>query len=120
MFDIQEFPVFKIAFATLVAYNGIHIIMPKSARYSLGTRIEDELLSVLTDIMEAGRVPKALKNPIIDRALRKNDTLKVLVRLADELSLAPNARLVDLQASLQNIGSQLGGWRRSSALANAP
>ncbi len=114
MHDIQELPLFKNTFDLLRAFHELHGKMPKASRYTLGGRIEDELLGMLTDIMEAGRVTKALKNPILERALRKNDTLKVLLRLAEATKVIEGKKHDALQASLQRIGSMLGGWRRSS------
>lgn len=114
MLDIQELPLFKNTFDVLCAFHELHGKMPKASRYTLGGRIEDELLGLLTDIMEAGRVPKALKNPILERALRKNDKLKVLFRLAETTKVIETRKHDAFQASLQRTGSMLGGWKRSS------
>lgn len=114
MNDIQELPLFKNTFGALCTFHELHGKMPKASRYTLGGRIKDEFLGLLTDIMEAGRVPKVLKNPILERALRKNDTLKVLFRLAEATKAIETKKHDAFQALLQRTGSMLGGWRRSS------
>ena len=114
MLDIQELPLFKSVFDLLRVFNNLRGKMPKASRYTLGGRIEDELLGMLVDIMEAGRVQKQIKNPILERAMRRNDTLKVLFRLAGATDVIPEKEYHSFQASLQQCGSMLGGWRRKS------
>lgn len=115
MRNIQDAPLFKCVFDLLKQYHVMRRRMPKVEKYTLGGRIEDELIGLLADIMEAGRVAKSSKSPIIHRAMRRNDALKIFIRLGHEINLIEEKTYIDTQTKLQRIGRMLGGWSKSSS-----
>ena len=85
----------------------------KSEKYSLGDRLEETFLDLLTSIMAAGQAKREWKIPALDRALHLLEKGKILVRLAADIHQLDDRRHHSMQEAMQKIGRMLGGWRKS-------
>src|SRR3989338_7502303 len=85
MYDIHDAPVFQLTFDLLKDYHILRLKFPKTEKYALGERIEDQLLAALIQITEAGRAKKDYKIPPIEQAIAKIETVVILFRLAHEM-----------------------------------
>jgi hypothetical protein len=83
---------------------------PKKERYALGEKLENTILELLQDTFYLNQLPNALKeNPLL-QLNAKNETLKILFRLAHELTILDDQKYLNIQSKLQEIGRMIGGW----------
>lgn len=83
---------------------------PKRSRYTLGQKIEINLLDLIELIALANTQTRTLREPILHRASAKNELLKLLIRLAHELNLFNYRQYLALEGQIQEIGRMIGGW----------
>jgi hypothetical protein len=83
---------------------------PRSHRHSLGNRIEGKLFLLLDDLVEAKYT--ADKAEILRRAGLHVERLRLLYRVAKDMGILPYKSHEHASRSLQEIGRQLGAWRR--------
>lgn len=83
---------------------------PKSDKYSLGEKIKNLILEVLELLIEAEATKKDWKEPILNKASRKLNLLKILIRLTNEIKILDNKKYLDSEERLQEIGRMIGGW----------
>ena len=91
---------------------------PRSQRYGLGQRIEDRLYGVLEGLVEAQYSPAQRKR---ERLLRVNldlEILRMLTRLAHELTLLPHKSHEYAAEEMNEIGKMVGGWLRQQSQTN--
>lgn len=85
---------------------------PKKSRYTLGEKIDARFIQVLELLFIASYQGVSEKLPTIERALTGVDTLKFLLRLAWDLRILDDKKYTALSEGLQEIGRQVGGWRK--------
>ena len=61
----------------------------------------------------ASFLSKAEKMPYIKVAVRKLDTLKIMVQIVWEIKAIDNKRYITLSEKLNKTGQMLGGWHNS-------
>jgi len=86
---------------------------PQKDKYSLGNKCESYIISTLELLLTAEYASKDQKLQLIRQASVKFDMLKFFIRLAWELKILDQKKYILLEAELQEIGRQLGGWQRS-------
>lgn len=86
-------------------------IVPKVHRYSLGQRIDTLFIEALEAITVAAFLLPEEKLPYVKHAIRKVDTLKVLLMLLWELKSLENKKYLALSIRIDEIGRMLGGWQ---------
>lgn len=87
---------------------------PKSERYTLGSTIQNEVLSALESILTAAAANEtSIKLTHLRSASAKVDLLKLLIRLAADCKCLSNATYLEMESSLQDNGRMLGGWIKS-------
>ncbi len=104
----------KIVF--FYSLKDLHLLrrkFPKTEKYTLGGQMEQTALDMMLNIIQAGRAKKQEKIIPLESAIKKNDTLKILFRLAGELKIISSNQYLEYQEKLQKIGQMLGGWLRS-------
>ena len=84
---------------------------PRVRRFTLGERLETNLLTVLQDLVEASYSRD--KIAALNRANLQLDMARHLWRLAFELKLCSLDRYEYGARLLVDLGRQIGGWRRS-------
>lgn len=87
--------------------------MTKSARYTLGERIENKFLDLLELSYNAYFTEKDKKLEKVTKCILITDGLKFLVSVAWEGKLISNKHCEDMAVKLEEIGKMLGGWKNS-------
>lgn len=83
---------------------------PKKSRYTLGEKIEKATLDLIEVVSLANIQIKPLREPILHKASAKCDLLKILLRLAYDISLINARHYISLENQTREIGKMLGGW----------
>ena len=86
---------------------------PQKDKYALGAKCEGYIISTLELLLAAEYASKNQRLQLIQQASVKFDMLKSFIRIAKELKILDQKKYIRLEAELQEIGRQLGGWQRS-------
>ena len=84
--------------------------MPKPHRHSLGQRIDTLYIEIIEAVAQASFLGRAEKPPYVRLAIRKTDTLKILLMVLWETKSLDNKKYGALSETLDEIGRMLGGW----------
>ncbi|HLD08219.1 MAG TPA: four helix bundle protein [Candidatus Peribacterales bacterium] len=85
----------------------------KRWRFSLGRSIEDTVMSLLSELIMAKNAPKPLKVGYLIRACAYQETCMLKLRLCLELKLVNETKIFQTQATVEEVGRQIGGWLKS-------
>ena len=91
-------------------WNEYHTIIPKAQRYSLGNRIDEIFIEIIEMTAEAAFLVKTEKIPYVKVAIRKLDTLKILLMILWETKGLEEKKYITMSTTLYEIGRNLGGW----------
>jgi hypothetical protein len=89
---------------------------PRSLRFSIGERLIARSLDVLETVTEAAY--SADKLPLLERANRQLNGLRILVRVSRELELIGGDSHSLVAEKLEEIGRMIGGWRKANVRRN--
>ena len=103
-----------------ILWYSYYQILPKPHRYSLGNRIDTLFIEIIEAISIASFLPKEEKRPSISIAIRKLDTLKILLMILWETKSLGNKKYIALSVHLDEIGKMLGGWNGQILKQNSP
>ena len=109
----------KVKTAYILWYE-YYQILPKPHRYSLGQRIDTLFVEIIESISIASFLPREEKRPSISVAIRKLDTLKILMMVLWETKSLDNKKYIALSVQLDEIGKMLGGWLGQITKQNSP
>ena len=101
-------------------WHKIHTILPQANRYTLGNRIDKLFIEVIESIAAATFLQRGEKTPYVRLAIRKLDTLKVLLLVLWEVKSIENKKYVQLSTTLEETGRMLGGWHNQLIKQNSP
>ena len=113
-------PLLEKVKTTYQLWYGYYQILPKSHRYSLGYRIDTLFVEIIEAVAIASFLPKEEKRPYVCIAIRKLDTLKVLLLVLWETKSLDNKKYLALSLHLDEAGRMLGGWNGQLAKQNSP
>ena len=89
--------------------------MPKVARHSLGIRLINQALNLLSIILRAQhRDSTGGRRRALLEAGELTDELKILARLSHDAAALTQRQYIQLATLLVEIGNQIGGWLRES------
>ena len=91
---------------------GIAPHIPKNARYTIGTRIENKFLDLLDDTYLAYFSHKENRQVKVDSCVLTLDTLKFLISIAWEAKLVSHKQYEDLSIKLNEVSKMLAGWQK--------
>jgi len=94
--------------------------IPKAHRYSLGARIDSLFIEIIEAISSAIYLSRTEKLPYVRLAIRKLDTMKILLMLLWEMKSLDNKKYLALSVLLDEIGRMLGGWNGQLTKQNSP
>lgn len=86
--------------------------IPKTARYTLGARIESKFLDLLETAYTAYFSSKDKKIEKISNCILISDILKFLLSAAWEAKFISHKQYAEIAVKLDEIGKMLGGWKR--------
>ena len=99
----EFFQIYKIIYQYLKHF-------PKKERYTLGEKIETLFLETIQEIFYLNQLPDPLKEKSLLKLNAKNETLKLLIRLAHEIKVLDIKQYLNIQEKLQKTGKMIGGW----------
>jgi len=85
---------------------------PKVERLGLGQKMEKAFLDALELAFCLSYLPPEQKIPLLNRAITRLDVLKFFAQMAWEAKLIPTGKYSDLLSRLEEIGRQMGGWKK--------
>lgn len=109
----NELPVIKKVYDLYKTFYNYAKLFPKKDKYTLGNKCEMYIIDTLELLVAAGSAPKNEKYVFIGKASIKFDTLKIFIRLANDVGLLDYKKYIALQNQLQEIGRMIGGWKKS-------
>jgi len=84
--------------------------LPKIHRNSIGQKIDKYLIDCIETVSFASFLSKDEKAPYIRIAIRKLDTLKILLMILWETKVLDHKKYILFSVKLDEIGKILGGW----------
>lgn len=90
----------------------LHRNFPKTERYGLGRKIDLLFLEILELSFTSAFLPPDPKIILLGKIISRLDILKFFSQLAWENKLIPNEKYLELSQKLEEIGCQLGAWRK--------
>jgi len=109
-----DIPIFHRAYEVYKLFDQFLIIFPKGKRYTLGQKIDQNLLEIIELIITAGYLPQEQKLPVLQKVSIKLDLVKILLRLANETKCMDNNKYQQIIPNILEIGKMLGGWIKAS------
>ncbi len=94
--------------------------LPKLHKYSLGQKIDTLFIEIIEAISIATFLSREEKHPWVRLAIRKNDTLKILLMVLWETKSLDNKKYIALSVKIEEIGKMLGGWIGQLLKQNSP
>ena len=109
----------KIKSAYLI-WCGFYQTLPKIHRYSLGQKIDNIFIEIMAAVATASFLTPTKKPPYVETAVKKTDTLKILLMILWEAKSLENNKYLALSVKIDEIGRMLGGWKGQLAKQNSP
>jgi hypothetical protein len=103
-----------------ILWHGYHQALPKDQRYSLGQRIDCLFIETIESIAIAAFLSQTEKAPYVRLAIRKVDTLKILLMVLWETKSIDDKKYIALSEQLNEVGKMLGGWIGQLQKQNSP
>lgn len=108
-FDI---PILRKIYDLYKIFHSYRKLVPKPDRFTIYERSENLIIEVLENLLAAG-TNKNDKLVLLETASAKLNVLRFMIRLMRETEILNAKKYVALQAIVDDIGRQLGGWIRS-------
>lgn len=102
----------KIKEAYLIWIN-ISPHIPKTSRFTIGSRIENKLLDLLETSYIAYYIGREKRIEKITECILILDTLKFLIYTAWEAKYISNGHFEEISLKLNEVGKMLGGWKKN-------
>ena len=87
--------------------------MPRGARFTIGSRIENKFLDLLELTYTAYFTEKDKKSEKLSECILTLDTLKFLIAVAWEGKIISNRHCEEISIKLEEIGKMFGGWKKN-------
>ena len=105
----------------ILVYKIWHEYLPKFSkdhRYTLGFKIDSLFVEIIEILYEAQYATFRRKQPYLDKASSKLDTLKFFLQILWEIDGIDNKKYIHLSNHLDEIGKMLGGWIKDTTSKN--
>lgn len=103
-------PVLERLKTAYVLWYGYYQTLPKVHRHSFGQRVDTLFIEIIETIASAAFLPRGEKVPYVRVAIRKTDTLKVLLMVLWETKSLDTKKYGALSEPIEEMGRMLGGW----------
>ena len=107
---LRLLPLLEKIKAVYVLWYGYYQTIPKVHRYSLGQRVDTLFVEIIEATAIAAYLPKLEKIPYVRIAIRKLDTVKILLLIMWEVESLQDKQYIVLSKPLDEIGRMFGGW----------
>jgi hypothetical protein len=101
-------------------WYGYYQTLPKAHRHTLGGKVDNLFVEMIEAIAGATFLSKTEKQPWVRLAIRKLDTLKVLLLVLWETKSLDTKKYAALSVPLEEVGKMLGGWNGQLTKQNTP
>ncbi len=95
-------------------------ILPKHHRHTIGQKIDTLLVEAIETISLASFLTKEEKQPYVRIAMRKMDTVKVMLLVLWETKSIDNKKYIAISSPFDEVGKMLGGWNGQLSKQNSP
>ena len=95
-------------------------LLPKIHKHSLGQKIDNIFVEIIEAISIASFLSREEKHPWVRLAIRKTDTLKILLMILWETKSLDDKKYIILSEKIEEIGRMLGGWNGQLLKQNSP
>jgi len=109
-----EIPIFKKAYELYKLLFILRKSIPKQDRFTLWKKCENLAIDILDSIILAGQTSKEEKLPILDKASKNFNSLRVFLRMSKDVKTIDNNKYLSLMTIVDEIGKMLGGWIKSA------
>ena len=109
----------KVKESYLLWYK-FYLDLPKTHRHSLGQRIDTLFVEIIEAISAASFLSREEKHPYVRLAIKKADTLRVLLLVLWETKSIDDKKYIALSVKLAEAGKMLGGWNGQLTKQNSP
>ncbi|MFA6047870.1 MAG: diversity-generating retroelement protein Avd [Parcubacteria group bacterium] len=109
----NNLPVIKKVYELYKSFYSYSKLFPKKDKYTLGSKCEMYIIETLELLLAAGSASKPEKIAYIRKANIKFDTLKIFIRLGNDIKMLDSKKYLALQKQIQEIGRMIGGWQKS-------
>lgn len=109
-FQEKLLPILQKVKSVYVFWYSIYHTIPKTHRYTLAIKIDELFIEIIEMISSASFVKKEEKTPYLRTAIRKLDTLKILLLVLWETRSIDTKKYELISLPLDEIGRMLGGW----------
>lgn len=92
---------------------------PKTTRHTLGYKIDEHFLKMLSYVYLATYQTPTEKLLTLSRAITQLDLAKFLLSIAWESKIISDNHYVKLSTDLDEIGRMLGGWKKGLETKNS-
>lgn len=107
----------KSAYLTWFAF---YETIPKIHRHTLGQRVDLLLIETIEAIAAAVFTPRSEKLPAVRVAIRKLDTMKILLLVLWETKSLDDKKYIVISRPIDEVGRMLGGWHGQILKQNSP
>ena len=105
-----DIPIFRKTYDLYKEFYSLRLSVPKQDRYALWQKCENLLIEVLEGVILASQQSKSEKLPTLEKTSVKLNFLRVCIRLMKDIEAIEAKKYVIIEAKIDEIGSQLGGW----------
>ena len=103
-------PVLTKTKSTYIIWFEYYNKLDKVHRYTLGARIDNLFIEIIEAIAFATYLEKTEKQPWVRLAIRKLDTVKVLMMVLWETKSIDSKKYIFISEYIEEVGKMLGGW----------
>lgn len=108
----QDLPILAKTSEAYKLWHSYLINLPKTDRYTLGSKADSALIEVLELFLIAKIANKSQKLDLINRASAKLDVFKFFLQILWEIKILNNQKYQQLSILISEIGRMLGGWQK--------
>jgi len=103
-------PLLERVKSAYMLWYGYYQTLSKIHRHTLGQRVDGLFVEIIECIALASFLKREDKQPYVRLAIRKVDTLKILLMVLWETKSLDNKKYIALSEKIDEIGRMLGGW----------
>lgn len=116
----QLLPVLEKLKSGYMVWIQLYQALPKYHRYTLGQKIDQLLIEVIEVVAQASFLSKDEKHPYVRIAIRKMDTVKLLLLILWENKSIDDKKYIAIFFPFDEVGRMLGGWHGQLTKQNSP
>ena len=113
-------PVLERIKKVYLLWHEYYVTLPKVHRYTVGERVDALFVEIMEAISGAKFLPRDKKLPFVASAIRKLNTLLLLLMILWETKSLRDKKYIALSVRLDNAGKMLGGWQGQLQKQNSP